>query len=99
MSKQNIIIVEDEEDIQELLEYNLIKNGFNTTVCSSGEEALEAIAESVPDLALLDLMLPGIDGLEVCKRLKKSTVTNDLPIIMITARGEEEDIIKGFRKV
>ena len=96
MSKQNIIIVEDEEDIQELIEYNLIKNGYNTTVYSSGEEALENIFKTSPDLILLDLMLPGIDGMEVCKRLKNSEKTNKVPIIMLTARGEEETIIKGF---
>lgn len=93
---QNVIIVEDEEDIQELIQYNLAKNGFNTTVYSSGEEALSNILAKNPDLVLLDLMLPGIDGLEVCKRLKKSDDTKELPIIMLTARGEEEDIVKGF---
>lgn len=96
MSKQNIMIVEDEEDIQELIQYNLLKNGFNATVHSSGEEALGYISETLPDLILLDLMLPGIDGLEVCRRLKKDEETDKLPIIMITARGEEEDIVKGF---
>lgn len=96
MSKQNILIVEDEEDIQELIEYNLIKNGFNTTVCSSGEEASEVINKSTYDLVLLDLMLPGINGLELCKKFKKAQETSKFPIIMITARGEEEDIIKGF---
>jgi len=98
MSKQNIMIVEDEEDIQELIQYNLIKNGFNTTGYFSGEAALNDISKALPDLVLLDLMLPGIDGLEVCKRLKKNEETNNLPIIMITARGEEEDVVKGFEQ-
>ena len=96
MLKQNIVIVEDEEDIQELIQYNLIKNGFNTSVYSSGEDALKSIAKISPALILLDLMLPGIDGLSVCKKLKESENTKHLPIIMLTARGEEEDIIKGF---
>ena len=87
---------EDEEDIQELIEYNLIKNGYNTTVYSSGEEALENIFKTSPALILLDLMLPGIDGMDVCKKLKNSEKTNKVPIIMLTARGEEETIIKGF---
>jgi two-component system phosphate regulon response regulator PhoB len=95
-SKPNIMIVEDEEDIQELIVYNLIKNGFNTTVYASGEEALAAVPEILPDLILLDLMLPGMDGLEVCKKLKNDEKTNEIPIIMLTARGEEETIIKGF---
>jgi two-component system phosphate regulon response regulator PhoB len=96
MSKQNIMIVEDEEDIQELIQYNLIKNGFFTTVYSSGEEAMKYTSKILPDLLILDLMLPGIDGLEVCKKLKNQEETQKLPIIMLTARGEEEDIIKGF---
>jgi two-component system phosphate regulon response regulator PhoB len=95
MSK-NIMIVEDEEDIQELIRYNLSKNGFNSMIFSSGEEALAALSCYSPDLALLDLMLPGIDGFEVCKKLRNNYETTDLPVIMLTARGEEEDVIKGF---
>jgi two-component system alkaline phosphatase synthesis response regulator PhoP len=98
MSKPNIMIVEDEEDIQELIRYNLAKNGYNSIIHSSGEDALKYIADTIPDLVLLDLMLPGIDGLEVCKRLKQDEETYKLPIIMITARGEEEDIIRGFEQ-
>jgi two-component system, OmpR family, alkaline phosphatase synthesis response regulator PhoP len=96
MSKPDIMIVEDEEDIQELIEYNLIKNGFNPVVYSSGEDALASISRFSPDLILLDFMLPGIDGLEVCKKLKNNEETNKIPIIMLTARGEEETIIKCF---
>lgn len=96
MVNQNIVIVEDEEDIQELIQYNLNKNNFNTIICSTGEEALVSIPKIMPDLIILDLMLPGIDGLEVCKKLKNSENTEKLPIIMVTARGEEDDIIKGF---
>lgn len=96
MYRPNILVVEDEEDIQELIKYNLIKNSFDSTIFSTGEEALSYISESIPDLALLDLMLPGIDGLEVCKRLRNNEETSNIPIIMLTARGEEEDVIKGF---
>jgi len=96
MTKQSIVIVEDEEDIQELIAYNLNKNGYETEVFSSGEDALSAIKDISPNLVLLDLMLPGLDGLKVCKHLKEDRETEDLPIIMITARGEEEDIVKGF---
>ena len=96
MAKEKILIVEDEEDIQELIQYNLIKSGFNTSVYSSGEEILEVIQRISPALILLDIMLPGIDGLSICKQLKGNENTKHYPIIMLTARGEEEDIIKGF---
>jgi len=96
MPKPSIVIVEDEEDIQELIAYNLNKNGYDTEVFSSGEDALHSIKILNPNLVLLDLMLPGLDGLKVCKRLKEARETENLPIIMITARGEEEDIVKGF---
>ncbi len=96
MANPNIVVVEDEEDIQELIEYNLNKNQFNAISYFSGEKALAAIPQIMPDLILLDIMLPGMDGLEVCKKLKNSEITRELPIIMLTARGEEEDIIRGF---
>jgi len=94
--KKNILIVEDEEDIQQLVSYNLIKAGFTVGVCDSGETALELIRRESFDLVLLDLMLPGIGGLEVCKALKADDKTRDLPVIMLTAKGEEADIVVGL---
>ena len=96
MSKKNILIVEDEEDILKLIEFNLIKNGYNTTGVTSGEMALEKTKQDSFDLVLLDLMLPGIDGMEVCRQFKSDKATQGIPVIMLTAKGEEEDIIKGL---
>ncbi|MDY0110330.1 MAG: response regulator transcription factor [Candidatus Krumholzibacteria bacterium] len=96
MSDELILVVEDEEDIQELLEYALTNAGFRVDVTDRGEEALELVDENNPDLVVLDLMLPGLDGLEVCRRLKQNDRTRHLPVIILTAKGEEEDIIAGF---
>jgi len=96
MAKNKIFIVEDEEDILELLRHNLTRENFEVSAASDGEKALKAIAREMPSLILLDLMLPGIDGLEVCRILKKDTKTADIPIIMLTAKGEESDIITGL---
>jgi len=96
MDKKNVLIVEDEEDILQLIEINLIKNGFNTVGATTGEKAIEEMKHGQFDLIILDLMLPGIDGIKVCKMLKNDSVTADIPIIMLTAKGEEEDIIKGL---
>jgi two-component system phosphate regulon response regulator PhoB len=94
--RRSILVVEDEEDILALLHFNLIKAGYDAECASHGEEALKAVAARKPDLILLDLMLPGIDGLEICRRLRRDEVTSEIPIIMLTARGEEEDIIRGL---
>ncbi len=94
--KKNILIVEDEEDILKLIEIHLIKEGFEVTGAQSGEQAIKVIKDNVFDLIILDLMLPGIDGIEVCKRIKDDAATKELPIIMLTAKGEENDIIKGL---
>ncbi len=97
MSKDKILIIEDEEDIQELLKYNLKKDGFEQLkISGSGEEGLDAVKSFVPNIILLDLMLPGIDGLTVCRKLKSNSETEDIPIIMLTAKGEESDIIVGL---
>jgi len=96
MAREKILVVEDEEDIAELIEYNLLKNGYGVHVVSSGEEAIPSAREEGPDLVLLDLMLPGIDGLEVCRRLKEEVSTRDIPVIMVTARGDEEDVVAGL---
>lgn len=96
MAKERILVVEDEEDIAELIEYNLLKNGYEVDVVSSGEEALRSAGKSGCDLVLLDLMLPGIDGLEVCRRLKAELSTADLPVLMVTARGDDADVVAGL---
>ena len=96
MSDELILVVEDEEDIQELLEYTLLNAGYRVDVTDRGEEALELVREHSPALMVLDLMLPGLDGLEVCRRLKSSEDANSLPVIILTAKGEEEDVIAGF---
>jgi len=96
MSKEHILIVDDEEDVLELVRYNLDRNGYKTDTAATGEEALTKARAKLPDLIILDLMLPGIDGLEVCKKLKSDVKTQNIPIIMLTARGEEADIVTGL---
>jgi two-component system, OmpR family, alkaline phosphatase synthesis response regulator PhoP len=98
MMKTHILIVEDETDIQQLVSYNLIRAGFNVSCADSGEEALDFLHREKIDCVLLDLMLPGISGLEVCKKMKKSKEQTEktIPIIMLTAKGEEEDIVAGL---
>ncbi len=96
MSKQTILIVEDEEDIRELLVYNLKKEGFATLDAGDGGKALGIARAKLPDLILLDIMLPGMDGLEVCRELERVPATSGIPIIMLTARGEEIDRILGL---
>jgi two-component system phosphate regulon response regulator PhoB len=97
MSKKTVLIIEDDEDIQQLVGFNLLKAGFLVEYADSGEQALEKIKkEPHPDLILLDIMLPGIDGMEVCKTLKSDNLTAEIPIIMLTSKGEEADIISGL---
>ena len=94
--RKSVLIVEDEEDILALLHFNLIKAGYLADCAAHGEEALQAVAVKKPDLILLDLMLPGIDGLEICRRLRAAEETREIPIIMLTARGEEADVVQGL---
>lgn len=96
MSKKIILIVEDDQDIQQLVGYNLIKSGFQVEYADSGEEALDMIKHQHPDLILLDIMLPQMDGIEVCKILHSDNQTAEIPIIMLTAKGEESDIVGGL---
>lgn len=96
MSDELILVVEDEADIQELLEYTLMQAGYRVDVTDRGEEALDLVKEHAPSLLVLDLMLPGLDGLEVCRRLKADEATQSLPVIILTAKGAEEDVIAGF---
>ena len=97
MSKERILIVEDESNILELVSYNLEKEGWLVSKAKTGEEGWQKIQAEHPDLILLDLMLPGIDGLEICRRTRQNTTTRDIPIIMLTAKAEEADRVLGLR--
>jgi len=96
MASYTILAVEDEEDLLELVSVNLMKEGFHVTGATSGEEALRLARTLSPDLIVLDLMLPGIDGLDVCRILKHDTTMRHIPIIMLTAKGGEADIVTGL---
>lgn len=96
MSKEHILVIDDEEDILELVRFNLSREGYRITCATSGEKALNLSREGHPDLLVLDLMLPGIDGLEVARRLKQDSRTRTIPIIMLTAKGEESDVVTGL---
>jgi two-component system alkaline phosphatase synthesis response regulator PhoP len=96
MSKEKILIVEDEEDILELVRYNLAKEGYRIEGVGTGEAALEKAKAAMPDLILLDLLLPGLDGLEVCRILKSDGKTAHIPVVMLTAKSEDADVVAGL---
>jgi len=96
VAKEKILIVDDEGDILELLRFNLTREGYKVSCASSGEETLRLVQSEMPDLIVLDLMLPGMDGLEVARRLKDNANTRNVPIVMLTAKGEEADIVTGL---
>ena len=96
MSATKVVVIEDEPDILELIEYNLRREGFEVATATSGRTGLSVIGREKPDLVLLDLLLPGLDGLDVCRRLRSVESTRDLPVIMVTARGEESDVVLGL---
>lgn len=96
MAKQCILVVDDEEDILELLRYRLEQEGYHVLSASSGEEALFLLDEKSPDLLVLDLMLPGMDGLEITRHIRMKKKNGALPIIMLSARGEEADVVTGL---
>ncbi len=96
MNQEKIWLLEDEEDILALIYYNLVKEGYAVRGFASGEEMLAALKGEQPDLFLLDVMLPGIDGLAVCKKIKAEAGTGQLPVIMLTAKGEEVDVVAGL---
>jgi two-component system phosphate regulon response regulator PhoB len=91
-----ILVVDDERDLQNLLDFNLRQAGFETVLASTGEQALQAVRRRVPDLVLLDLMLPDLPGTEVCRQVKSDPRTRAVPVVMLTARGEELDRVVGF---
>jgi len=96
VAKEKILVIDDEKDILDLVEYNLKQNNYKVSCISTGEEALESARSFKPDLILLDLLLPGMDGFEVCKDLKGQPDTKDIPIIMLTAKGEDIDVVTGL---
>jgi two-component system alkaline phosphatase synthesis response regulator PhoP len=96
MSRERVLVVDDEEDILELVSYNLTREGFQVECVGSGNLAIRAARSWRPDIILLDLMLPGIDGLEICRLLKNDPETNAISVIMLTAKGEEADIVAGL---
>jgi two-component system, OmpR family, phosphate regulon response regulator PhoB len=91
-----ILIVEDEETLLELLRYNLEKAGYAVEAIAHGDQAAMRLKETVPDLVVLDWMLPGLSGIELCRRLRQTEATRTLPIVILTARGEESDRLRGF---
>jgi two-component system, OmpR family, phosphate regulon response regulator PhoB len=96
MSKVRVLVVEDDKNISKLIRYNLEKEGFSCLNVNSGEEAIETLLKTRADLVVLDIMLPGMDGLEVCRKIRQEKNFQGLPIIMLTAKGEEVDRIVGF---
>jgi len=96
MTDEHIVVVDDEADIRELVDYNLAREGFDVTCAADGEQALDMVRSDHPDLVVLDLMLPDMDGLEVCRTLKGDGQTSNIPIVMLTAKGEEADIVTGL---
>lgn len=96
MMSKKILIVEDEEDIIELISYSLKKEGFSVNSLTSGSQVLNEVGKNRPDVILLDLMLPGMDGLDVCRALKQKEATRDIPIIMISAKSDDVDVVLGL---
>ena len=95
-ARPKIVCIEDDPDILELIQYNLARQGYEVVACRDGEEGLARARSEEPDLVLLDLMLPGLDGIEICKRLKADERTSGIPIIIVSAKGEEGDIVTGL---
>jgi two-component system phosphate regulon response regulator PhoB len=96
MTRERILVVDDEEDLLELVNYNLSKEGYRVTCVGSGERALKEAQAMLPDLIVLDLLLPRVDGLEICRLLKSDAKTKHIPIIMLTAKSEESDVVAGL---
>ncbi|MHB8789688.1 MAG: response regulator [Desulfobulbaceae bacterium] len=96
MTKPNILVVEDDPDIQQLVSYNLIKAGMHVTCADEGEEALAVLTREKVDGIILDLMLPGLDGLEICRRIREEEQTRNVPVIILTAKGEDDDVVTGL---
>jgi DNA-binding response OmpR family regulator len=95
-NKRTILVVDDERDLVDLISYNLTRNGFAALTALDGNDALDVATRELPDLIILDLMMPGLDGTEVARRLKSDPRTNQIPIVMLTAKGEETDVVVGL---
>ncbi len=96
MTQSNILVIEDEDDLRDIITYNLKREGYKTQGAETGEQGLQQAVKNHPDLILLDLMLPGMNGLDICRHIKGSKSTENIPIIMVSAKGEESDIIVGL---
>src|SRR5579863_7329406 len=96
LSKPLVLVVEDEAALVTMLRYNLEKHGFRVEEAADGEEALLRIADVHPDVVLLDWMLPVVSGIEVCRQIRRRSATRDLPVIMLTARAEDQDAVRGL---
>jgi two-component system phosphate regulon response regulator PhoB len=96
LTKACILVVDDEATIVELIRYNLVKDGYEVRTAGTGEDALAAARREAPDLILLDLMLPGLDGFDVCRALRANPALQQVPIVMLTARGEDADVVAGL---
>ncbi len=97
MAKKRVLIIEDDRDISELIRYNLEREGYEVTALFEGNGAFDHVSKCNPDLVLLDLMLPGTDGIEICRMIKNGDKTKDIPVIMLTAKGEESDVVVGLQ--
>lgn len=95
-TKPTILVVDDEQDILDLIAYNLEKEGYVVRKAVTGEAAAEQLAKAAPDLVLLDVMLPGMSGIDLCKRIKSQEKTRQIPVILLTARSEETDVVVGL---
>lgn len=96
MARATILVIEDDPDIREIIEFNLKREGYKVLTAADGERGLEAARQNAPELVILDLMLPGLDGVEVCRRLKEDPVTRSIAVIMVTAKDEESDVVLGL---
>ena len=96
MARERVLVVDDEEDLLELINYNLSKEGYRVMCVASGERAIKEAQTQLPDLIVLDLMLPRVDGLEVCRQLKSDPKTKHIPVIMLTAKTQEADVVSGL---
>lgn len=96
MKRTKVVVVEDESDIREVIQYILTREDYDVHSTGDGEEALDLVRKIGPDVVLLDIMLPGLDGIEICRRLKSDPLTSSTPIIILTAKGEESDIVLGL---
>ncbi len=96
LKREKVVVIEDEADILEVIEYNLAREGYKVVGARDGEDGLELVRKEAPEVVLLDLMLPGLDGIEVCRKLKSDAVTRPIPIIMVSAKGEESDVVLGL---